>query len=81
MVHHVDNHLQDPPISVHTDQHVATVPEGGQDVGHEMLVPQPPPGLCVGGVKSMTLTVSLIKFPKSGMAETGHFVYYIEFLK
>ena len=39
LVHHVGK-LQDPPSSVHTDQHVATVPEGGLDVGHELLVPR-----------------------------------------
>lgn len=41
-VHKVGKQLQDPPSSVHIDQHVATVPEGGQDVGHDALVPQPP---------------------------------------
>ena len=29
------------------------VVEQGQDVGHELLVPQPPPGLCVGGVEGI----------------------------
>ena len=34
----------------HTDEDVAIVPESGEDVVHELLVPQPPLGLVVGGV-------------------------------
>ena len=34
----------------HADQDVAGVAEGGEDVVHQLLVPQPPLGLVVGGV-------------------------------
>ena len=38
----------------HTDEDVAAVPEGGEDVVHELLVPEPPLGLVVGGVVAVS---------------------------
>ena len=34
----------------HTDEDVAAVPEGCEDVVHQLLVPQPPLGLVIRGV-------------------------------
>ena len=38
----------------HTDEDIAAVPEGGEDVVHELLVPESPLGLVVGGVVAVS---------------------------
>ena len=42
--------LEEGPETHHAHEDVAGVAEGGEDVVHQLLVPQPPLGLVVGGV-------------------------------
>ena len=41
-------------MTYHTNEDVATIPEGGEDVVHELLIPEPSLGLVVGGVVAVS---------------------------
>ena len=38
----------------HAHQHIAIVPQGGQDIGHQLLISQPSLGLVVGRVVAVS---------------------------